>query len=118
MSSDSFCRGLREGFLFQEEIVKAMQKIKEIMNFVEKKHASKSIITKEEWNCLHAILEKYCWVQTECERIFCTNGWDLDKNGTDCRPAVEKILTTGRELIQECDLRFAHFKLSCLSLPD
>ena len=110
MSSEIYCKGLKEGYLLHVEIGQVIKGSIALIKTLEDKY-------KGEEKILFGILCKCYDLKVNCDRIFCKNGWDVDQNGTDCGSTCENIFRVGREIIQEFEVLSAQINLSRLSLP-
>ena len=110
MSFENYCKGLKEGYLLQVQIGRVIEGSIALIISLDQNF-------KEEKKILFGILSKCRNLKINCDRIFCKNGWDVDKNGTDCRSTCEKIFRVGPEIIQEFEILSAQINLSRLSLP-
>jgi hypothetical protein len=103
MSFETYCKGLKEGFLLHVEIGRVSESAKALIISLDQN-------CKEEQKILRRILRKCGDLRIDCDRIFC--------NGTDCRSKCEKIFRVGGEIIQEFEVLSAQINLSRLSLPE
>ena len=110
MSYETYCKGLKEGFLLHVEIGRVIESSIALIISLDQN-------CQEEQKILRRILSKCRDLKVDCDRIFCKNGWDVDQNGTDCRSKCEKIFRVGREIIEEFEVLSAQISLSRLSLP-